>query len=749
MRAVENVNSFVVAPGTSQQLTAFVQRADGTPLPGITLQFTAPAQGASGTFPDSTEPGQRVIKVESDAQGTVTAVFVTNEIPGVFLVGVSVEGSAAQTTFAFTNLPAPPDAAMAPTALKAGVQRWLEADNEIIGRSVLVQGPVLLPAGSVVSPAWPETPSARVFPLVIEQPSWLVWIDDIPSALFGHPARFVVIDAAQAGPDVMRDAVVRAAHSWPQVHLPGDPRVHSLAIPTEAEVAAPDGAFTTLAANPAPANSYRADAADACALLVFGPGASAGPADIINHARFLRDKGLVASDRIITNGVKQGNTVRLTPVSKSQLAQLIRSLAGKNCQKLYFTFIAHGVLSEAGKGVVVASDSVPGSTQILRPQEYVDLFKPLGKVKLCILQISCYAGWVKRWIQGLGFDGSVLTASSETEVAYQKGRGGTYYMEAIIKAKENDAADADHNGQVSDEEANDWVRAHANSPETFPNGRSIDHIKTPDPQSDTISPTGTRAMTVPFVYMPSPSQKIMHIARPSSAPPKVQFAVKIFNSNERVASVAGGTANMSVVITLPQYPLGRAVSIIGKDCGLALYRLTADVDGQRYEGENWIQVGHFRPDPRRMSLIVGAERTVTLELYGGLMGAKGPRDSQPTQFAISSRDKNVAVPDENPVDVPVRAPRVTFQVRGLKPGRTKLDIMLLRTGSVKTIEVGVAHTERTFRDACTEFLRDVLWEVLQTDNPFGHPISLPPSLTEPYNPTEVSSSTAYRRSSSP
>ena len=733
VRAMENVNSFVVAPGTTEQLTAFVQRTDGTPLPGITLQFTAPPQGASGTFPASTEPGQRVIKVESDSQGTVTATFVTDQIPGVFLVGVSVEGSAAQTTFAFTNLPAPPDAAMAPTALKAGVQQWLEAAGETIGRSVLVQGPVLLPAGTVVTPAWPETPSARVFPLVIEQPSWLVWIDDIPSALFGHPVRFVVIDAAQAGPDVMRDAVIRAAHSWPLVRLPGNARVHSLAIPVEEGIAVPNGVFAPLTTTAAPALSYRAAApAGACALLVYGPGATPGPADIIKHAKFLRDKGLVASDRIFTNAVRHGDTQRLVPVSTQRLKELIQHVVDKNCTKLYFTFITHGIPPEAGGGLVVASDVSPGTKAKLRPEEYAHLFDPLARrnVKLCIMQISCYAGWVKRWMQGLGIQGTVLTASNEHELAYYHGGTGSYFMDAMLRAMGAAAADSDHDGKVSAQEALDYANAHepAHTYRYPDSGISIDHYQTADPQSDTISPVAQRAMTVPFVYMPSPGLKIVYISRPRSANPTSSFSARVFNSNERVASVAGSMPNMNVFISFPQYPFGRAVKIIGKDCGVSLYRLRAEIDGQVYEGENWIQVGHFRPDPRRMNLIVGAERTVSLELYGGLMGAKGPRDSQSAQFVISSRDNNVAVPDENPVDVPVRAPRVTFQVKGLNPGLTKLDIRLLRTGSVKTIEVGVVHTERTYLDACAKFERDVLWKVLQGFNPFGHPISLAPEF---------------------
>jgi len=722
LRALDRVNSFVVAPGTSQQLTAFVQRTDGTPVPGVVLQFTAPPQGASGVFPDSEEPGQRVVQVTSDSQGVAAATFVTNGIPGVFLVGVSLEGSAARTGFAFTNTLEPPDAAMEPTAVRTAVQDALAGEGEVIGLSVLVHGPVLLPAGAVITPAWPESSAARTLPAVIEKPAWLLWTDDLPFADFGHPTRFIVIDAAEKGPDVMARAEIRAAHSWPLVHLPGDPTVHPLSLPTEAGFAVEDGTFAPAAQAAFPPFPYRAAAPDdACALLVFGPDLPAARTDILNQVKFLRDNQLVAPQRIFGN-VPSGSR-RMQPVTKTRLAELIQFVARQGCKKVYFMFVAHGIPPELGGGVAVVSEREPGKSTILSPQEYVDLLKPLGNVELCILQISCYAGWVTDWIQGHGFTGTVIAASSATEPAYNDGGGGHFFFNAFRAAKINPAADKDGDGKVSDPEALDWVREHDTSPFTFPNGEKVDRIQTADPQGGTISPVGPRKMKASFLFLPSPgSAGVVWIERPSSVPLDVAFPVKIRIANEGVATAATDFVLPPFVQILP-------LPVAGKDCGETLYQVSATVNGQRYDGESRIQVGHFRPDPMKLSIPAGDKVTVKLELYGGVMRSTNRRDSTPTQFVLTSRDASIAAPDQSPVDVPVRAASVTFTAKGLKPGTTQFDIMLLKTRSVKTIEVRVFEPDkRTSMNTCDHFSRRVAWNVLGVMNPFQHPISLPISF---------------------
>ncbi len=46
----------------------------------------------------------------------------------------------------------------------------------------------------------------------IERPTWLFWIDDLPTARFGHPTRFVFVDVTTGSITVHR------ADSWPAIN---------------------------------------------------------------------------------------------------------------------------------------------------------------------------------------------------------------------------------------------------------------------------------------------------------------------------------------------------------------------------------------------------------------------------------------------------------------------------------------------------------------------------------------------------
>ncbi len=722
VRAAEIQSTYVVAPGSSQTLTAYTQHSDGTPIPGLVLQFTAPAYGSSGTFPDSQEPGQTSIQVETDATGAAVATFITNDIPGVFLVEVHLVDSAARNSFAFTNLADPPAAAMGANDLKTAVQQWLVDSGEVVGSSVLLHGPVLLPAGTVVSPAFPPNPASRELPVVVEADSWLLWIDDIPFADFEHATRYVLIDASESGPDVMRNADVRSAHWWPVVNLPDDPtRAHSLSVPTEPGFAVDPNDYGSLeAARVGSILSRRAAAPqDACAVLVYGPDMPVAKKDLLKYRKYLVDNELVAPDRVFGNISRE--TGRMEPVTKTQFRDLIQTVSRQGCKKVYFMFVGHGISPDYGGGVAVASETEAGKSTILSPQEYVDILQPLGSAQLCIVQVSCFAGFIEDWIQGRGFTGSVVAVSNSTEVAYHDRGEGHFFLDAFLQAKGNASADTDGDGKVSDIEATDWVSENATSPFTFPNGQVIDRIQTPMPGSDTISPVSTRRMTAPFLFIPNPgTSKNLEIRRPTSVPSNVPFTVDIRVANETVATPSKST------VTLPPGTDSLQVPVAGNDCNNTIYQLSANVDGQLYFGENRVQVGHFRILPDKISMPVGSKRTVDLSLYGGIMRPADLRDATPTKFDISSANEAIAKPVMDAVDVPIDASHVSFMAQaGLMPGTTQFSVYLAKTRSFKTIQVEVySPAQRAAMDTCLDIQRQVLFRVLGINNPFHHPITL-------------------------
>lgn len=75
----------------------------GNPVPGVTVTFTAPSSGASGTF----SGGSSSFAGQTGTNGVLTAsVFTANTTAGQFSVSASVSGVTTPATFSLTNLPA-------------------------------------------------------------------------------------------------------------------------------------------------------------------------------------------------------------------------------------------------------------------------------------------------------------------------------------------------------------------------------------------------------------------------------------------------------------------------------------------------------------------------------------------------------------------------------------------------------------------------------------------------------------------
>jgi hypothetical protein len=86
--------------GFPTKLQATVTNSLGYPSPGVTVTFTAPGSGPSGTFPG----GSNVVAVATDSAGVATTPpFSANRLPGSY--GVTASGAGLATNFALTNVP--------------------------------------------------------------------------------------------------------------------------------------------------------------------------------------------------------------------------------------------------------------------------------------------------------------------------------------------------------------------------------------------------------------------------------------------------------------------------------------------------------------------------------------------------------------------------------------------------------------------------------------------------------------------
>ncbi len=74
----------------------------GNPVPGVSVTFTAPSSGASGTFAG----GSGIFTGQTGSNGVLTAsVFTANTTAGQFVVSASVAGVSSPATFSLTNSP--------------------------------------------------------------------------------------------------------------------------------------------------------------------------------------------------------------------------------------------------------------------------------------------------------------------------------------------------------------------------------------------------------------------------------------------------------------------------------------------------------------------------------------------------------------------------------------------------------------------------------------------------------------------
>lgn len=97
--------SIAISTAFPTALSATVKDAGGNGVSGVTVTFTAPSSGASGTFAGATTTTTAV----TNASGVATAsVFTSNTTVGSYSVTATAPGVATPATFALTNLVGPP-----------------------------------------------------------------------------------------------------------------------------------------------------------------------------------------------------------------------------------------------------------------------------------------------------------------------------------------------------------------------------------------------------------------------------------------------------------------------------------------------------------------------------------------------------------------------------------------------------------------------------------------------------------------
>ena len=140
-----------------EPLAALVADADGTPLAGITVTFTAPDTGASVTFANGTASTTAVTGADGIATSTVLNATAT---AGSFDVTATADHANTSATFALTNVAAavPTTAAVTTATLPAtGMTDRSRRDTDAL--AFLGTASLLLGAGFVVASRRSRSPA--------------------------------------------------------------------------------------------------------------------------------------------------------------------------------------------------------------------------------------------------------------------------------------------------------------------------------------------------------------------------------------------------------------------------------------------------------------------------------------------------------------------------------------------------------------------------------------------------------------
>ena len=715
-------NSYVLSPGETRTLRARIQRTDGSGIPGVDVIFAAPTDGPSGTFADATGPSRSFIRVQTNASGEVSADLTTNQIEGVFEVGVAVEGLAAFNQFSFTNTVSPPSPPATPQQIRDGILAG-RLGSATLGANLQLHGPVFLRAGSLVTAPGQPDPARQDFPVSVTRDSWLMWIDEAPGGYFAHEAQWLLLDASLGASAAVAAAEVYPVRWYPVVVPPARDTVWTLHFPASSH---PEAYNPALLPDLTPLGSLRvaqATASEACIIAIRGPGLRGGASDIHNYIQTLTRLNLVSSNRVFTNGsggqVNVGagaGQIGVEPVSAADIRRLVDRAASEKCTKIYFLMSSHGLDVNRGGGVITTDR---GASDPLSFEDYANILAGLraggDRVELCLFQSSCYAGQISNWLWGLGLDASVVTPADEDHMAWEDPSGfGSIYLSLYLQSKLNPAADSDNDGMVSDREAAAYVAANVQpSTQTFEGGDSVERIFDPNPMVTSVPGNPNvlgRWMGSDDLYLPLKESKgSICIRRPRSMPADAEFTGTLTINNARVAAnrmfnpdvdVDGAKAN-EIPFKLAPGQDQIKLSVVARGCGITRYRFFGKAGGVDYSGTGRIQVGHFsildpeapQPPPllggppteqpvEEITIQEGSTKTLVLQFYGRDFDNTAPANSslivagRGATIDTTPRDASIATASPEVIQKGGLVKRIEFTVTGKKVGETEIQFSL-------------------------------------------------------------------------
>jgi uncharacterized protein (TIGR03437 family) len=655
--------ALIAQPGQELELKARVLTAAGAPLANTEVYFTSPNRPDFGQFPSATAPSKTWIAATSDATGVVTVRYRMGTQPGFGLLNASI---APRTTgvrsvsYAITNGIPAPSTSLTVMALRTAVrQSFLTGGVESVTQRL--HGPFLLPSGATVNSASSEDPADTYFPRTLSNPEWFLWIDDNAQAGFAHGVRFVRVPLSATAAQVRTQAAISYQYWWPVARLATGPTQPLLGAEGENDFrrgpSRPAGRFASSQLSAAPA--------DACLVLVRGPDVALAAEGLGDAANAMIERGLVSADNVFSKFLDGPDGKVVRAMDRKTLDEIFVQLKQKPCRKIYFLYDGHGSPANWGGGLCLVAPADAPDTVQFDTYSYETLakqLKDLGNVEVNLILSACFSGQAIPWMQGIGLTGEIVTVSSATQVGYQQ----TMYWEIAPSLGKTDQT---------------WQGIQTD----LKNSTSA-KVAGSNPQFGTINASGTRRMSVPYVFMWYPGSTVETINRPATAIPTSPFRADLFAVNPIIGSYPNPAINMASGVATTTTTAGgyrpgiTAVNGTGAELGTQM-----PVPIVNYAGLGHIQVGRITLNPMDCYIAVGSTPCqVTITRHIPI-----PDVDNGGTFTIEVTDPTTATVSVAEVVFASKQTTGSFAVTGLKEGTTTVRVTEKQSGYVESVNVDV------------------------------------------------------------
>ncbi len=299
----------------------------------------------------------------------------------------------------------------------------------------------LIDAGSVIAPV------GGGFELQYKVPVYLFFIDELPRHFFSHACQFVTV-MADDGTVEVNDALM-----WPEIDgrsavfgdicndTPNPDRLQGQAVDCNSK----DDPYMPVASE---------NTSD-WALVVVGRLRSDEEKQAVDHdiCKFLeRINGNSFGPGISDDNISIVRGTDGRGINVEELCTAITQLGERDCDKVYFKYIGHGLR----RGLIFKDTA--GTGEVTLPySEIACKLEEAGIGNICIEVTACHSGGIVSHLEDKDIRGTVITSSNTSRTTPVGDGSGTHWEEALLQCSKSPFADLNRDSTIDNCELMAWV----------------------------------------------------------------------------------------------------------------------------------------------------------------------------------------------------------------------------------------------------------------------------------------------------